>query len=102
MTLVANSAGALAGWNSHPLENPHLFRSRNIKPYYRAMYSVDAALGAPSLVGRDGQSRLITPAVFRPLAGQHPPGVRPGLLDEGEQNLGRQRHARLVVVPGPH
>jgi hypothetical protein len=65
------------------------------------MYSEDAAVGALVVVGRDSESRLIAPPVFRPRAGQHPPGVRPGLLDEGEQDLGRQRHARLVVVPGP-
>ena len=39
--------------------------------------------------------------VPRALAVEQPRGVRPGLLDETQQDLGRDRDPGLVVVPRP-
>ena len=40
-------------------------------------------------------------AITLAFAGEQPDRVGAGLIDEGEQDLGRHGHAGLVVVPGP-
>ena len=47
------------------------------------------------------QPIVVGGAVLRALAVEQPRGVRPRLLDEGQQHLGRHRDPSLVVIPRP-